>query len=46
MTGTRGFPGRRVTPLLSGRVAYDPGPLEPPEEGEALVCCAGPVVLG
>jgi ferredoxin-NADP reductase/MOSC domain-containing protein YiiM len=31
-----------VTPVLSGRVAYDPEPLEPPAAGEALVCCARP----
>jgi ferredoxin-NADP reductase/MOSC domain-containing protein YiiM/ferredoxin len=31
-----------VTPVLSGRVEYDPDPLEPPAEGEALVCCARP----
>ncbi|OXM64160.1 MOSC and FAD-binding oxidoreductase domain-containing protein [Amycolatopsis vastitatis] len=31
-----------VTPVLSGRVRYDPDPLEPPAPGEALVCCARP----
>jgi ferredoxin len=31
-----------VTPLLSGRVAYAPDPLEPPAEGEVLICCARP----
>jgi ferredoxin len=31
-----------VTPVLSGRVDYDPDPLEPPTAGEALVCCARP----
>lgn len=31
-----------VTPVLSGRVKYDPDPLEPPAEGEALVCCSRP----
>jgi ferredoxin-NADP reductase len=31
-----------VTPVLSGRVDYDPDPLEPPAAGEALVCCARP----
>jgi len=31
-----------VTPLLSGEVAYDPDPLEPPAEGEVLICCSHP----
>ena len=31
-----------VTPVLSGSVAYEPDPLEPPAPGEALVCCARP----
>ncbi|WP_410612503.1 MOSC domain-containing protein [Amycolatopsis sp. lyj-109] len=31
-----------ATPVLSGRVTYDPDPLEPPAAGEALVCCARP----
>ncbi|MEV6638972.1 MOSC and FAD-binding oxidoreductase domain-containing protein [Amycolatopsis sp. NPDC051371] len=31
-----------VTPVLSGRVRYDPDPLEPPAAGEVLVCCARP----
>jgi ferredoxin-NADP reductase/MOSC domain-containing protein YiiM len=31
-----------VTPLLSGEVAYSPDPLEPPAEGEVLICCARP----
>ncbi|WP_284741368.1 MOSC and FAD-binding oxidoreductase domain-containing protein [Amycolatopsis sp. RTGN1] len=31
-----------VTPVLAGRVQYDPEPLEPPADGEALVCCARP----
>jgi ferredoxin len=31
-----------ATPVLSGRVRYDPDPLEPPAPGEALVCCALP----
>ncbi|WP_410594008.1 MOSC domain-containing protein [Amycolatopsis sp. lyj-23] len=31
-----------VTPVLSGRVRYDPDPLEPPAADEALVCCAQP----
>jgi ferredoxin-NADP reductase/MOSC domain-containing protein YiiM len=31
-----------VTPLLSGEVRYHPDPLEPPAEGQVLVCCAQP----
>lgn len=31
-----------ATPVLSGRVTYDPDPLEPPAAGEALLCCARP----
>ena len=31
-----------VTPLLSGAVAYAPEPLEPPPDGEVLVCCSRP----
>jgi ferredoxin-NADP reductase len=31
-----------VTPLLSGRIDYDPDPLEEPESGQVLVCCATP----
>jgi ferredoxin len=31
-----------VTPLLSGGVTYSPDPLEPPADGEALICCAQP----
>jgi len=30
------------TPLLSGEVTYEPAPLEPPESGRALLCCARP----
>jgi ferredoxin-NADP reductase/MOSC domain-containing protein YiiM len=30
------------TPLLSGAVAYYPTPLEPPADGEVLLCCARP----
>ncbi|MCZ8381221.1 MOSC and FAD-binding oxidoreductase domain-containing protein [Mycobacterium sp. CPCC 205372] len=30
------------TPLLSGSVSYDPEPLEPPAEGNVLICCAQP----
>jgi MOSC domain-containing protein YiiM/ferredoxin-NADP reductase len=31
-----------VTPLLSGDVSYSPAPLEPPPDGEVLICCAQP----
>jgi ferredoxin-NADP reductase len=31
------------TALLAGRVRYDPEPLEPPAEGNILICCAQPV---
>jgi ferredoxin-NADP reductase/MOSC domain-containing protein YiiM len=31
-----------VTPLLSGDVTYSPDPLEPPADGEVLICCARP----
>jgi hypothetical protein len=31
-----------VTPLLSGQVRYRPDPLEPPTEGQVLVCCTQP----
>jgi ferredoxin len=30
------------TALLAGRVSYDPEPLEPPDVGEALLCCSRP----
>ncbi|MGK2869843.1 MAG: MOSC domain-containing protein [Mycobacterium sp.] len=30
------------TALLSGSVQYDPEPLEPPAEGNVLICCARP----
>lgn len=36
------------TALLSGAVEYDPQPLEPPAEGNILICCSrprGPVVI-
>lgn len=36
------------TALLSGAVDYDPQPLEPPAEGNILICCSrprGPVVI-
>lgn len=31
-----------VTPLLSGDITYTPTPLEPPPEGQVLICCARP----
>ena len=31
-----------TTPLLSGGVTYCPDPLEPPADGEVLICCAQP----
>src|SRR6201996_1609400 len=31
-----------TTPLLSGAVSYAPDPLEPPANGEVLICCAQP----
>jgi ferredoxin len=31
-----------VTPVVSGEVAYDPEPLEPPDRGEVLICCSHP----
>jgi ferredoxin-NADP reductase/MOSC domain-containing protein YiiM len=31
-----------TTPLVSGTVSYDPTPLEPPAQGEVLICCARP----
>ena len=31
-----------TTPLLSGGVTYSPDPLEPPADGEVLICCARP----
>jgi ferredoxin-NADP reductase/MOSC domain-containing protein YiiM len=31
-----------VTPLLSGDITYHPDPLEPPDEGEVLICCSRP----
>jgi ferredoxin-NADP reductase/MOSC domain-containing protein YiiM/ferredoxin len=37
-----------TTPLVSGDVTYAPDPLEPPPDGQVLICCArptGPVVL-
>jgi ferredoxin-NADP reductase len=31
-----------ITPLLAGEVTYSPTPLEPPPEGQTLICCARP----
>jgi ferredoxin-NADP reductase/MOSC domain-containing protein YiiM len=31
-----------TTPLLSGNISYDPDPLEPPADGDVLICCARP----
>jgi ferredoxin-NADP reductase/MOSC domain-containing protein YiiM len=31
-----------MTPILSGDITYAPDPLEPPADGQALVCCARP----
>ena len=31
-----------VTPLLSGDIGYAPDPLEPPPDGQILICCAQP----
>jgi ferredoxin-NADP reductase/MOSC domain-containing protein YiiM/ferredoxin len=31
-----------VTPLLSGDITYAPDPLELPEDGQVLICCARP----
>jgi ferredoxin-NADP reductase/MOSC domain-containing protein YiiM len=31
-----------VTPLLSGDITYSPAPLEPPADGQVLICCAQP----
>jgi ferredoxin-NADP reductase/MOSC domain-containing protein YiiM len=31
-----------VTPLLTGTIDYDPDPLEPPTDGQILICCAQP----
>jgi ferredoxin-NADP reductase/MOSC domain-containing protein YiiM len=30
------------TALVSGKVAYDPSPVEPPADGSTLICCARP----
>jgi len=31
-----------VTPLLSGDITYGPDPLEPPADGQVLICCSRP----
>lgn len=31
-----------ITPLLSGDISYSPAPLEPPTDGQVLICCARP----
>ncbi|MGE5133087.1 MAG: MOSC domain-containing protein [Gemmatimonadota bacterium] len=31
-----------ATPLLSGAISYSPEPLEPPAQGDVLICCARP----
>jgi ferredoxin-NADP reductase/MOSC domain-containing protein YiiM len=31
-----------TTPLLSGNITYDPDPLEPPTDGDVLICCSHP----
>ena len=31
-----------ITPLLSGEYSYDPDPLEPPADGQILICCTQP----
>ena len=31
-----------VTPILSGEITYTPNPLDPPPDGQVLVCCARP----
>jgi ferredoxin-NADP reductase/MOSC domain-containing protein YiiM/ferredoxin len=31
-----------ITPLLSGEISYSPAPLEPPADGQVLICCAQP----
>jgi ferredoxin-NADP reductase/MOSC domain-containing protein YiiM len=31
-----------ITPLLSGAVSYSPDPLEPPSDGQVLICCSRP----
>ncbi|MDR2988606.1 MAG: 2Fe-2S iron-sulfur cluster binding domain-containing protein [Nocardiopsaceae bacterium] len=31
-----------ITPLLSGDSVYSPDPLDPPPDGQVLICCAQP----
>jgi ferredoxin-NADP reductase len=33
---------RCATPLLTGAITYSPAPLEPPADGQVLICCARP----
>jgi ferredoxin len=33
-----------TTQLLSGDITYSPDPLDPPAEGQVLICCARPLV--
>jgi ferredoxin len=33
-----------ITPLLAGTVTYSPTPLDPPADGQTLICCAQPTV--
>ncbi len=31
-----------ITPLVSGDISYSPAPLDPPADGQALICCSQP----
>jgi hypothetical protein len=31
-----------ASPLLSGDISYHPDPLEPPADGQILICCTQP----
>jgi ferredoxin len=31
-----------ITTVLSGDVSYSPDPLDPPTDGQVLICCAQP----
>jgi len=31
-----------ITPFLAGDISYSPDPLEPPPDGQILICCARP----
>ncbi|MGH3780880.1 MAG: hypothetical protein ACRDRO_09695 [Pseudonocardiaceae bacterium] len=35
--------GWRRTAVLSGVVTYSPEPVEPPADGEVLLCCSQPI---